>query len=261
MRGLISGLRTLTRIPCPGRESTDLADALPYFPLIGALLGMGITLAVWFMSLYFGWPLGGATVAVALMTWLTRGLHLDGLADVTDALGGGHTRERRLAIMKDPHTGAFGVIAVVLVLILKIVAIEQLALLRAWPWLALPVIAARTLQVKLIVMLPYARAEGGTAAPFVQNARQIHGIIAIIAGMILSFLIGGWAGIFTLSAAVGFSVIAYFWFLRLFGGITGDGIGFMSEITEVVLFVILAAGASFVPQFNWGWTIIASIFS
>src|SRR5512145_1363019 len=120
LHGLVTALRTLTILPVPGSDASDMSRALPWFPLVGCLLGFllwGLAWGFGFMAVF--WPGGTALVVVAASAILTRGLHLDGLADWADGFGGGRDKERTLAIMKDSHVGAFGVIALIIVLIAR----------------------------------------------------------------------------------------------------------------------------------------------
>src|SRR5208337_708974 len=89
-----------------------------WFPLIGLLLGVVIGL-LWYLLRGFLAPPVLAALLPGLYVFLTGGLHLDGLMDTVDGVYGGRSREERLAFMKDSHVGAFGVLAAVLILILK----------------------------------------------------------------------------------------------------------------------------------------------
>ena len=121
-------LTFLTVFPWPRlREVTpgDLVRSLFWYPWVGALLGLiywgaGVLLIKFFL------PLAAAALLLLLTVLLTRGLHLDGLADTVDGLGGGRTPEERLAIMKDSRLGAFGGISLVLVLLLKFAFLQTL---------------------------------------------------------------------------------------------------------------------------------------
>ena len=115
MKGLVTAIRTLTVLPVPGKDSDDFSAALPWFPVVGIILGAILyTISLlWSLLPFEQWSWGCAVILSALLVWLTRGLHMDGLADWADSLGG-FDRERRLAIMKDSSLGAFGVMAIVL---------------------------------------------------------------------------------------------------------------------------------------------------
>ena len=240
MRGFVTAVRTLTILPCPGKDTEDFAAALPYFPIVGALIGGLVAFTIWPLA-RIGWWDGAGVAGTIAAAWLTRGLHLDGLADTVDALGGGRTLEKRLAIMKDPHTGAFGVLAIASVMLLKVVALARLAAAPCCgPLVAAPFIAARTAQVALAVLLPYARPEGGTAKGFVQNAKPAHLVVAALLSAALSFAVGRYWGLLTLAAALLMALLLAAWLRKTFGGVTGDLLGMASEVTETVLLVALA---------------------
>jgi adenosylcobinamide-GDP ribazoletransferase len=239
MRGLITAIRTLTILRLPGRDADNFADALPWFPVVGALIGFLVTLLAWGVGWQLHWVLGAGALCVALSTLLTGGLHLDGLADAFDSFGG-HTREKKLEIMKDPRIGSFGVMALCIAMLIKFTALVLLSGMPDPKWIILPFVLSRTAQVALIAALPYARSEGGTGKRFVEGADINHATIAALIGIGASALISPFYGL--LLAAVGCLVVLllWVWMRRAFGGITGDLIGMGSEIVEVSLFVVLA---------------------
>lgn len=243
--GFITALKTLTIIPLPGKGSEQIPDSLYYFPVVGALVGGGLTLIAWLVGHCLGWPAGAGIACVVLLCWVTGGLHLDGLGDVADAYSPGRPRERMLAIMKDSHMGAFGVIAIVCVLLVKTIALTQLATLSQWAWIPLPFILSRTTMVLLAVTLPYARAEGGTGAAFVNNARSIHVIVAGIIALALCLVLGGVAGAIALLLAFGIGYGLALWMKRCFGGVTGDLLGMSNETIESILLFGLAVFAPY----------------
>ncbi len=239
MRPLITAIRTLTILPVPGRDAASLASALPFFPAIGVLIGVLIVLSLYAASLT-GWILGAGVLAMIATVWLTRGLHIDGLSDVCDALGASQDRERRLAIMKDPHTGAFGVMAIVADLLLKAAALSHLASLGQWSVALVPFIVSRTAQVLLATTLPYARQEGGKAAAFVQEARPYHLIMALVAAVAFCLAASGLAGLLLLAEGLGLAFLLGVWMKHHFGGVTGDLLGASSEIIETGLLTVAA---------------------
>jgi len=119
--GLVTAFRTLTILPVPGRDAGEMASSLPWFPVVGGVLGsLFAALALVTNELSGGhWPGGAAAAALAGGIVLTRAIHLDGLADWADGFGGGGDRKKTLAIMKDSATGVFGVTAIVAVLLIK----------------------------------------------------------------------------------------------------------------------------------------------
>ena len=126
-------MRTLTVLPVPGRDAGNMASSLPWFPVVGLILGWilcGLAHAAQYVvdmvgpifapdTWYPSTPWHGGVAALLLIggVVLTRGLHLDGLADWADGFWGGHDRDTVLRIMKDSHTGAFGNIAVTCMLL------------------------------------------------------------------------------------------------------------------------------------------------
>lgn len=241
MRSLITAIRTLTILPCPGRDADDFSSTLPFFPAVGTLIGGLVVLVLATLTLQAGWTEGAGAVAAVAAILITRGLHVDGLADVSDALGAGRSIERRLAIMKDPHTGAFGVMAITADLLLKAVALSSLAAAHQWALALLPFIVSRTAQVVMIVSLPYARVEGGKAERFVRGARPLHLVLALVIACGCCAAVGGLTGMILLLQGLAIAVLLRYWIKRNFGGITGDLIGTTNEVLETGLLVFAAA--------------------
>lgn len=235
MRGLVTAIRTLSILPVPGREADRLADALPWFPVVGALLGWLLTVpalglgrvpGIWAEMVAFAMLAGGVL--------LTGALHLDGLADCADGLAGIRTRESRLAIMKDSHVGVFGVAAIVLLLLGKYLVLARLFHLGKLLWLPTAWVASRTLPVALACCLPYARQEG-TGAAFVRDGRPAH-LVGAFALASLLILVGG--GLAHLSAWLPVALLGLGWgwlARRRLGGVTGDVLGGAVELGETLV--------------------------
>ena len=100
----------LTVLPVPARAATSTRGVLPWAPVVGAVLG-GIATGVAVLGTRWVSPTVGAVLAVAVLAVLTRGLHLDGLADTADGLGPLRDRERALQVMHRGDVGPFGVVA------------------------------------------------------------------------------------------------------------------------------------------------------
>jgi len=255
LRGLVTAFRTLTIFPVPGRETPDHTAALPFFPVVGLALG----LLLWVISLAnrvigdSGWPLGVAALMLLASVVCTGSLHLDGLADLADAVGGGWDRDRRLAIMKDSRLGVFGVAAIILTLLLKWLAFSRLLTVDSAIWLILIFMIARAMQVNLAVKLPYARGEAGTAISFVQDAtgrqRAAASFICLTAALVY-----GPMGLLLLAVAETLTWVYGTWCRKQLGGITGDLLGAGNEITEVVLLFSAAVIGNQLPAYTgWGW--------
>src|ERR1700677_2723291 len=125
---VLSSLRFFTRLPLPTRETEppDWAQIAWSAPFAGAIVGAIGGLALVVANELSLPPFLAATLAIAALALTTGALHEDGLADVADGFGGGSTREAKLAIMRDSRIGAFGAIALVLSLLLRVGALASL---------------------------------------------------------------------------------------------------------------------------------------
>ncbi|HET19942.1 MAG TPA: adenosylcobinamide-GDP ribazoletransferase, partial [Chromatiales bacterium] len=142
MRGLILATQFLTRLPTPTVESPrpdELAGSARWFPLVGLAVGGIVLGAVWLGARLDPWL--GALSGLLAWAWVTGGLHLDGLSDLFDGLGAAHRdRARLLEVMRDPHIGGLGALAMILQLAAKLVLLMLAA--REGLWLALLIIPA-----------------------------------------------------------------------------------------------------------------------
>lgn len=253
-RGLITAIRTLSIIPIPGKDAEDLASSLSWFALVGCILG----LILYGMSLFLdwvtkgSWPEGVAISVVIGGIILTRGLHLDGVADWADAFINISDKKKTLEIMKDTHIGVFGTIMLIAILITKWVVITRIVVHNGLIWIVAAYIISRTVPVELATWLPYARPEGGTAASFVNNARFHHRLWAWLSAFCLLFTFCGPAGVVALGVGWLLSRAFGTWCYHRIGGVTGDLLGACTEITEtVILFFGAFAGERLAEITNW----------
>ncbi len=255
MKNLLTAFRTLTIISWPGKGNDSLSMSLPWFPVTGFTLGL-ILSSIFFLlqSLPFSeWIMGYAIILVISYTLLTRGLHLDGLADWADSIGGFYDRERRLKIMKDSNLGTFGVLALILAIFIKVIIFERLLTVDTL-FIIIPVLSiSRSMQVELIANLPYARKERGMAEPFVNGATTKQSLTSHSICLAITLFFGPF-GIFLFCIAFILTRICKKRFLKQFGGITGDLIGTANEIIEILLFIICClAGEKLLHLSNWSW--------
>ena len=255
LSGLVTAFRTLTIFPFPGRHSSRPSAALPFFPVVGISLGV----LLWLLSQITkvlegdGWPMGVAAVMVVASVISTRALHLDGLADLADAIGGGWDRARRLEILKDSHLGAFGAVTIMLALLCKWIAFSRLISAGSAGWVVLIYMISRTMQVNLAVNLPYARVEGGTAEAFVNDASGSHRLTAATLTLVVAAFYGP-PGLLAFALAEGVTRVYGTWCRKYLGGITGDLLGAGNEVIEIVLLLLVAApGSLLVGYTGWGW--------
>jgi len=239
---------TFTVLPLrPGQvDRPAAAVAIGLAPAVGA--GLGTVLGAGLLGLHAaGAPaLVGAAVTVGLSALLTRGLHLDGLADTVDALGSHRSAPAALEIMRRPDIGPFGVVALVVVLLLQAAAIAALPG-RAWP-AVLATVAAAVVTGRLAVGwscrvgIPAARPDG-LGALVAGTARRP----ALIAGTLLAVAIAlpavparPWQGPVAVLAALAVWVVLLRHLVRRLGGITGDTLGAGVEVTTTLTYLVLS---------------------
>jgi adenosylcobinamide-GDP ribazoletransferase len=231
-------LTFLTKLPWPWRgpaDETALARSMFWFPWVGAGLGLGFWVAWAGLQKMLPAP-AAAALLLALTVWVTGGLHLDGLADSADGLGGGHNPADALRIMKDSRVGAFGVISLILALVLKFSLFLSLPAKagEAAVLLLYPVIS-RWSMVLLAYLSPYARAEGGLgqAMTLGVSPRVLAG--ASLSAGALALLILGAPGLVLFATAGALVWLGRLYFQRRLGGITGDILGATNEVVEILV--------------------------
>ncbi len=239
-------LGLLTRLPLPAAawHEDRAGRALRCFPAAGLLLGLALAV----LQLAAGWlwqtPLLVAAVTVAGWVLLTGALHLDGLADTTDAWLGAHRApERALRILQDPASGPGAVIALVLVLGLKTAALH--ALLPAGgayvaSALVLAVVLARVGAMGLFATLPYLRPDGLGSAMAAQASPAALARVAGVSALLVVALTGGVGGWAVIAALVSTALLVL-GARRWLGGFTGDLVGAQIELTELAVLLMLAA--------------------
>lgn len=248
MSALVTAIRTLTVFSVPGKENGKFSDSLYWFPVVGLLLGF-LQASGAFLVSRFGWNELASAVAVSCGYLFTRAIHADGLADVADGFWGGRKKDDALRIMKDSSVGAFGVIALCGILLLKWIAVLKLVDAGSFNGIASGVMLARWVQVMLASSLSYARREGGTANLFVDGAGWPHILVSsLLTSLLLFFLFRDnitHAAILVCAAAAA-AFITGLKSYRKIGGVTGDVLGAGSELAEVSVW-ITAAFLSFPP--------------
>jgi adenosylcobinamide-GDP ribazoletransferase len=242
VHSFFAALQFLTLFPWPKRpvrSADEIGRGTIFFPVIGLLLGLILALVNRLLE-PFASPGLSSVVLVTLLALLTRGLHLDGLGDTFDGLGAGGDRERMLRIMDDSHTGAFGLIAIVLLLFFKIHAIESIDGER---WRAL--LAAPVLGRCAMVLLGYRSkaAKPGLGSSLIDHLKTRHVLIATFITLVLVAAVLHGRGIALMIWIAVFSLASKEYFHRRLGGVTGDSFGAVGELSETSVLVFLALGA------------------
>ncbi len=242
MRSLLLALSFLTTLPVGARPG-DPARALRWFPLVGGVIGMVLVAVDALARPVFPLPLRSVIVLAA--SWLlTGGLHLDGLADTFDGLAAGGDRKRALTVMRDSRIGSAGATALVLTLLLKLGALLELeGGVRSMALLMGPVIGRQAMVIMLSVH-PYAREDGLAGGFFGHGKGELIWSLLLTAGLSLAawYVWGGGVGLLV-GATVALSGA---WLLgrhiaRRIGGMTGDTLGAVGELTEVLWLLAVTA--------------------
>jgi adenosylcobinamide-GDP ribazoletransferase len=242
MTGLLTALQFLTAIPISAKhsEDKDMARSIVYFPIVGLSIGLIAALcAKTMMALDINeFAINGLLVVILII--ITGGLHLDGLADTFDALVSGKTRDEMLNIMRDPHIGTMGVLALASTLLLKFSFLFCVEAQAKGAVLVLMCVLSRWSMVAAMAAFPYARKEG-KARLFFEGTDRVKLILATLFTVAIAAAIFGMRGIVIFAAV---AIAAYIFgriVSRKIGGMTGDTLGAMSELTEIVaLFGICA---------------------
>lgn len=247
MRGLRTATSFLTRVPMGVGEVSDerLARSVPWFPAVGALVGL-VVAGVYIGVSAAGPPLLAAALAVAAGVVVTGGFHEDGMADVADALGGRDPEESR-RILKDPRLGTYGVLALVLGVVTRIAAVSGL---DAWTALAaIPAAHVLARSGALALMISARTPTPGLGASYVGALRRRDAFVGLALGAALAAAaVGAWTVIgvvAVIAPAAGISALA----ARRFDGLSGDALGAVEQLGEI-LFLALAAAAV-----ASGWTV------
>lgn len=249
--GFLINLQFFTAIPVKKElpmEKKYIHRAIQTFPLVGLLLGLIIGGVLY--ALVEWTPF--STLAIAFIIWLltiilTGGLHLDGWIDASDAFFSYQDQPRRLEIMKDSRTGAFGVISVIVLLSTRFVLIyEIVGRLHMWSYfliILLPFLS-KCVMGYILCKMPLAKKEGLGAffqSAARKNSLHMYGVYIVIAA-IVAFLLSVQLGILLM---IVLAATLLFWFLlkrkiiAWFGGITGDVLGAAVEGVELWIWFIL----------------------
>ncbi|QJQ94904.1 MULTISPECIES: adenosylcobinamide-GDP ribazoletransferase [Halomonadaceae] len=241
--GLLLAIQFLTRLPipveCPWTPATS-RWAVRCYPLVGALLGGILALAGQWLDSWLPMPL----LALALLSlWvaLSGGLHLDGVMDLADALGSNAPLERRFAIMKDPHVGSFGIIALLFLLAWKGALLWALLVAGVSLGMLIAIIAlGRFCAVALLVLAPAARPEG-LAWTWKRHLGARDLLLSLVPLVALGLLFPeavqpGW--LLLCGALLPFLLLYALLMVRSFKGVNGDIVGAAIEGGELWLLLI-----------------------
>ncbi|MGY0232562.1 adenosylcobinamide-GDP ribazoletransferase [Longispora urticae] len=245
--GLRLAVTTFTVTPVRGGrvDRATAGAAMRWAPLVGAALGAVLGGAALGLRLAHAPALLGAVLVVALGALLSRGLHLDGLADTVDGLGSYAGPERALDIMKKPDVGPFGVAAVVLTLLAQVAAVAALP-----TGLVFPALVVATATGRLAVTwacrtgVPAARPSGlGALVAGTTSWLSAGGLTLLVAAVAVRATDRPWQGPLAVAVALVAAALLTRHAVRRFGGVTGDVFGACVELAATVTLAGLAWAA------------------
>lgn len=240
IRIFFTALMFFTRIPCPSYTDHDpeyLNRSAKYFTLVGIIVG-SISALVFYLSQWI-FPIEIALLLSFVASLLTTGaFHEDGFADVCDGFGGGWTKEKILDIMKDSRVGTYGLVGLILLMALKFSALHAIAIPLIVPTIISAHAISRLNSVSLIYTDEYARADLlSKAKPLATKMSTSDFLIACFFG--LAPLL--WMGNFYIFLCIIPLILIKLYFSRYFkkwiGGYTGDCLGTVQQVSEVVYYL------------------------
>lgn len=244
MKGFIVALEFLTIFRRPGARQEvspeEIGESAAFFPIVGLVLGVILVSCNRLLEDHVPAPLLGV-ILVALMMLMTRGFHLDGLADTFDGLGAKGGREEAHRAMRDSSTGVFGLLALVVVVFLKCRCLEIMGDARAEA-LSLSPVVGRWAMVLLAYRAHSPRDGLGRMVVHAMKAR--HFSFASITAAALVWIIGDVSGLCVALAASALTGAMRICFHRRFGGVTGDTCGAVEEMTEALSLAVWASLSS-----------------
>ena len=243
MTGLLGALQFLTRVPIRLRAATPHARVVPWFPIVGVLIGAAVS-AVAVGSGELVPPAVAAACAVVVGLLITGAFHEDGLADVADAFGGGWTVDRRLEILKDSRHGTYGVAALAGSIVIRVVAVASIVSPAA---VFASLVAAHTLgrSAAVVVMRTAPPAtESGLGVSAARDMRPVPTAIGSAAGLVMVAVLGGWWVLPFVAAAAAGSVATVLLAVRKIGGVAGDVLGAVEQVVECLVLIVASGLAA-----------------
>jgi adenosylcobinamide-GDP ribazoletransferase len=254
--GLRLSVTLLTAVPLRGASPeprrVTVAAAMTWAPAVGLMLGVAAAAVLVVADHLLGLgPLTAAGLAVAALAMLTRGLHLDGLADLADGLGSGKPAPTALDIMRRSDIGPFGAVTLVLTLLIQVAALAQAEAARSGRGAAALIAAVVTGRLALTWAcrrgVPAARREGlgALVAGTVRPASAVVITLAVLAGAIATWILvigepPGWTLPLAVVAGLAAALVVQRRAVRRLGGITGDVLGALIEVATTVTLVVAA---------------------
>lgn len=237
-------LTFFSRLPLPSflvrhvNHEAGLAQSVVFFPVAGFVVGL-FPAAMWFVTSLFLPGMVAAGLAITCGMLVTGALHEDGLADCADGLGATADRDKALEIMRDSRIGTYGAVALLLTTGLRWAALVAIGAMTGVFALLIAHSASRSAIALAMRFSSYARPQG--LGKMASGRLSDAGFILTIAiAFFVALILGGIAGL--VAVAAGFLVASGFLYYlqKRLGGYTGDGLGGMQQLAEIMILIVLA---------------------
>lgn len=240
MKQFLIALQFLTILPVKVKqiEDKDYGKALFYFPFVGIIIGVLLSLFLLFSNALPKALISSFILLSSII--LTGAIHLDGLADTLDGFYGGRTKEDILNIMRDKRIGAIGAIGLFSVLIFKYSLIVSIPYNLLWRFLIISLVFSRWMQSIACSFFNYAREEG-KAKNFITFSNKKDCYLSGVFVLLIFVLLVKFKGILIFLLSLFLSLIFMYYINKKINGMSGDTIGAINEIAEISVLLFALA--------------------
>ena len=243
LESIVVAFQFLTRLYLPINVEWDTANlrrSLMWFGLVGAFIGVILAGAMTLFNRFDLIPAVSAIIILIIWIFITGGMHIDGISDMADGFFSMRDKEKTLEIMKDSHVGAFGVITIVFLLLIKFEMLKEFIIIEKNVWLLiLPPTIAR-IAAGLVLSFYETTKKSGLGYTFHSSNPRIFWAIGFIVTLIISSILNIKSLIFIGIAILASNLMAL-WAKKKIGGLNGDIYGAIVETVEVIGMVFICA--------------------
>ncbi len=244
MTRFLAALQFLTVIAIPWRRETqadEVGRSAGYFPVVGLIIGLILVGLNWLLGILLP-PMVVNALLITFLVVISGAIHLDGFADTCDGLGGHKTVEDRWQVMHDSRAGAFGIVGIVLLLMVKYVSLSSIPEILLMTTLILMPVTGRWAMTYALFAYPYAR-DAGLGKAFKQGTTWPRFTLATVIAVVIAAAIAQLVGLVVLFFGWVVTLVTAAYLKRKFKGLTGDNYGAINEVAEVsvLIFIIILA--------------------
>ena len=243
LESIVVAFQFLTRLYLPINVEWDTANlrrSLMWFGLVGAFIGVILAGAMTLFNRLDLIPAVSAIIILIIWIFITGGMHIDGISDMADGFFSMRDKEKTLEIMKDSHVGAFGVITIVFLLLIKFEMLKEFIIIeKNVCLLILPPTIAR-IAAGLVLSFYETTKKSGLGYTFHSSDPRIFWAIGFVVTLIISSILNIKSLIFIGIAILASNLMAL-WAKKKIGGLNGDIYGAIVETVEVIGMVFICA--------------------